>query len=35
MKKLLKKLSQQETTIGSWKTLGNPAIAEMIAHAGF
>ena len=36
MKNLLKKrLSQKETTIGSWITLGNPAIAEIMSMAGF
>lgn len=36
MKSLLKtRLRQQDATIGSWITLGNPAIAEIMARAGF
>jgi len=32
---LKSKLSQSETTIGSWITLGHPSIAEIMASAGF
>lgn len=36
MKKTLKtKLKNRELTIGSWITLGNPSIAEIMAQAGF
>ena len=30
-----KKLSSRVLTIGSWITLGHPAIAEIMARAGF
>jgi 2-dehydro-3-deoxyglucarate aldolase len=32
---LKKKLSNNELTIGSWITIGHPAIAEILANAGF
>lgn len=36
MKKPLKtKLKNRELTIGSWITLGNPSIAEIMAQSGF
>jgi len=36
MKNILKnKLTQNKLTIGSWITIGNPAIAEIMARAGF
>jgi len=34
-KSLKKKLQNNELTIGSWITIGNPAVAEILATAGF
>lgn len=33
--RLKEKLSRNELTIGSWITIGHPAIPEILAHAGF
>ena len=35
MEKLKEKLQNKEVTIGSWITIGNPFIAEIMAKAGF
>ena len=32
---LKKKLQNKELTIGSWITIGHPAIPEILANAGF
>ena len=35
MKNLKKKIENQDITIGSWITIGDPAVAEIMAKAGF